>query len=460
MRTHPRFALWCIIVLTSLVVLIDLPKFPLHLSYQLPVIGKKVSINNYPGFGLHFTIGQTVVNKDFVFREGLDLQGGTSITLRANMQNIPASERDSALQSAQAVLENRVNLYGISEPVIQTVTTNNDYRIVVELPGVNNQQAEQLVGTTAQLSFWEEGASGSAVASASALPLGVPQTLGLNAHKTDLNGKDLQSASSTFDPTTGKPEVQLIFNSEGTKKFADITKRNVGKPLAMVLDNEIITAPPIVSQAIPNGNAVINGNFTTDQVNRLAIELQAGVLPISLTPLSSQTIGASLGQNALKQSLFAGILGFFIVIVFMVTLYKRLGFIASAALTLYTLLVLAIFKAIPVTLTLAGIAGFILSIGMAVDANILIFERTREELKSGKSLTSAIELGFARAWSSIRDSNASTLITSAILYKFGTGSVRGFALTLAIGVLMSMFSAIFVTRTLIRVFYRKNYEYH
>lgn len=454
MRKHPRLILWMIMLLTFIAVLIDAPAFPFHTTFTLPISGKKVNIKKYPGFSLHFNIGNFAVNKDFPFHEGLDLQGGTSITLQADMKNIPASERSSALDSARAVLERRVNLYGISEPVIQTVTSNNDYRIIVELPGVNSQQTLQLIGTTAELSFWEQGASGSAVASASALPIGIPQVIGTNAVKTNLTGKDLQSATSTFDSSTGQPEVQLVFTSAGTQKFADITKKNVGKVVAIVLDNEVIEAPR-VNQAILGGDAVISGGFTTDQANQLAIELQAGALPVPLRPLATQTIGATLGQKALMQSLFAGILGLLIVVIFMVILYGRLGVIASSALLIYSLLVLAVFKAIPVTLTLAGIAGFILSIGMAVDANILIFERTKEELREGRTQTTAIELGFSRAWSSIRDSNASTLITSAILYKFGTGIVRGFAITLAIGVLISMFSAIIVTRTFIRIFYKR-----
>ena len=454
MRKHPRLVLWFIILLTVLAVFIDVPPFPFHASFTLPLIGKKVNMTQYPGFSFHMNLGKLAINKDFPFHEGLDLQGGTSITLQANMKNIPQAERASALNSAKAVLDRRVNLYGIAEPLIQTVISNNDYRIIVELPGVNSQQTLQLIGTTAELSFWEQGASGSAVASASALPLGIPQVIGTNAVKTNLTGKDLQSATSTFDSSTGQPEVQLVFTSEGSKKFADITKRSVGKVVAIVLDNVVIEAPR-VNQAILGGNAVISGGFTTDQANQLAIELQAGALPVPLQPLATQTIGATLGQEALMQSLFAGILGLCIVAIFMIVLYGRLGIIASVALLVYSLLVLAVFKAIPVTLTLAGIAGFILSIGMAVDANILIFERTKEELREGKSQTTAIELGFARAWSSIRDSNASTLITSAILYKFGTGIVRGFAVTLALGVLISMFSAIFVTRTFIRVFYKK-----
>lgn len=451
MRNHPRLLLWSIVVLTLLALFITLPKFPINIQTPvIPILNKKISINReFQGFVIDYTSNGTHVHKEFPFRKGLDLQGGTSIILQADMSHIPQAEKGNALEGVRAVLENRVNLYGVSEPVIQTITANNDYRLLVELPGVNSAQTQELIGTTAQLSFWE-----SATSSAVQIPQGIPvSVLGNIIKPTSLTGKDLQTASVTFDPSTGQPQVQLTFTNSGSQKFADITKRNVGKIVAIVLDDEVIEAPR-VNEAILAGNAVITGNFTTDLANQLAIELKAGALPVPLKTLSTQSIGATLGLGALEKSLFAGILGFLIVVLFMSILYGRLGIIASFALTIYTLIVLSLFKLIPVTLTLAGIAGFILSIGMAVDANILIFERIKEELREGKSRDVGVELGFVRAWPSIRDSNISTLITSVILYKFGTGIVRGFALTLAIGVVVSMFSAIVVTRTFIRVFYK------
>src|SRR5260221_27455 len=455
MRQHSRLLLWCIVALVIAGVLIDVPAFPLpHIRFALPLLNKKIDISNgYPGFGLNFTFGGSHIQRQFVFKKGLDLEGGTSVTLQANMKGIPQDKRDAALQGAKIVLDRRVNLYGVSEPLIQTQNANSEYRIIVELPGVNVQQAVSLIGTTAQLSFWEAGNATASALMQAQFPLGIAQIFGPTARKTDLTGNDLQNATVTFDSSTGQPQVQLVFTGSGTQKFADITKRDVGKILAIALDNQVIEAPRI-NQAILTGNAVITGSFTSESANQLTIALNAGALPVPLTILQQQTVGATLGTSALAKSLFAGILGLIIVIVFMIVLYGRLGIIASSALILYTVFVLAIFKIIPVTLTLAGIAGFILSIGMAVDANILIFERMKEELRAGKPTTVAIELGFSRAWTSIRDSNASTLITSAILYKFGTGIVRGFAFTLAIGVLLSMFSAIVVTRTLIRVFYK------
>lgn len=458
MKNHPRLLFWIILLASAFALIIDLPKTkPVNIEIpKIPGINRKISFN-LPLYGstIDFYINKQHILFDLPFKKGLDLAGGTSVTLKAEMQKIPKSQQQDALNGAKLVLEKRVNLLGVSEPTIQTAQVGGDYRIIVDLPGINVSQAISLIGTTAQLSFWEQGASGSgALRDPRTLPVGVPQILGIDAKETNLTGKDLKSSSVVFDPNTGKPQVQLVFTGSGTDKFADITKRNVGKPVVIVLDNQVISFPT-VNQPILTGNAVITGQFTTDQANTLSIELQGGSLPVPLTVLAQNSIGATLGQTSLAKSLFAGALGFAIIVLFMSVLYGLRGIMASGALLLYTIFVLAIFKIIPVTLTLAGIAGFILSIGMAVDANILIFERMKEELRSGKDYSAAVELGFSRAWSSIRDSNISTLITSFILFKFGTGIVRGFALTLAIGVIVSMFSAITITRTFLRVFHKK-----
>lgn len=433
---NPRFLFWLIVVLTLLAFFVDLPRSPLTQ-------------------GIFF--GQFHLQKDISFKKGLDLEGGASITYKADMSAIPASQRASALEGAKTIIDKRVNLFGVSEPIIQTATVNGESRIIVELPGVSDiNQATALIGTTAQLSFWEPRATASAalnIASSSALPAGIIEFLGPSAQKTNLSGRDLQQTNVTFDQNTGKPQVQLVFNQEGTKKFADITRRNTGKIVAIVLDNQVIEAPR-VNEPILAGNAVITGGFTTEQAKALSVALNAGALPVPLLILEQRSIGATLGHESLQKSLFAALLGFSVIVIFMSVLYGRLGMLASLALVLYTLFVLALFKLIPVTLTLAGIAGFVLSVGMAVDANILIFERMGEEIRRGRTREVATELGFSRAWTSIRDSNVSSLITSAILYYFGTGAVRGFALTLAIGVLVSMFSAIVVTRTFLRLVFR------
>lgn len=458
MRRKPRSLLVLIIILTLFAVLINLPKviIPIKInSPSIPLINKKLIIDKKVGIDGQTLLDELGIKKNISFRKGLDLEGGTSITLRADMKDVQSDKRDSALESAKNVIERRVNFFGVSEPVIQTAKVGNDYRIIVEIPGVTDvNQAIQLIGKTAKLTFWESGASGSAkIASPSALPLGLTAYLGSDPKITNLNGGDLQQAQVTFDQNTSSPVVQLQFSNEGAKKFGNITKRNVKKPVAMVLDDIVISAPT-VDEPILGGNAVVRGNFTTEQAKQLAVQLNAGALPVELTVLEQRTIGATLGEQSLKKSFMAGIIGFFIIVIFMVFLYGRLGVIASFALAIYTLLVLTLFRLIPVTLTLAGIAGLILSIGIAVDANILIFERMKEEMRKGKSHDIALSLGFSRAWDSIRDSNVASLITSTVLYMNGTGTVRGFALTLGIGVLVSLFSAITVTRTFVRYFYK------
>ncbi len=448
---YPRFLLAIVLLVTAISVFLNLTQsFPINIgSYHA----------TFPGINLSFIPGFKDSHR-FAFRKGLDLEGGTSITLKADMKGVPESQQKNALDSAKSVIEKRINPSGVSEALVQTVKVNKDSRIIVEIPGVTDvKQALELVGKTAKLSFWEPGelapqASGSAqVATSSAVPLGISQLLGPDAKRTNLTGADLQQATVTFNQNSGKPQVGLIFNPEGSKKFADITKRNVGKIVAIVLDNQVMEAPR-VNEPIFGGNAVITGSFTTQQANTLQRQLNAGALPISLEVLEQKATGATLGTESLQKSLFAGLLGFAVIVVFMIVLYGRLGFIASLALAVYMLLVLSLFRLIPVTLTLAGIAGFILSIGVAVDANILIFERMKEEMRRGISHESAVDLGFSRAWPSIRDSNVSSLITSTILYYFGTTIVKGFAFTLALGVIVSMFSAIVVTRTFLRLLYK------
>lgn len=445
---NPRIIFFSIIILTVLAIFINLPN-------SISIKGSEKAIKFNPNvLAQKLNLGKTIE-----YREGLDLKGGVSLTFKAHVETLPQSERASALESARTVIERRINLFGVSEPLIQTAKVNNDSRIIVELPGVTDvNQAVNLIGKTAQLTFWEKTATISAEsATSSAYPIN-SGTLGPIA-VTNLSGSDLNSAAVVFDPNTGKPQVQLKFNSAGAKKFAEITGRNIGKPLAIVLDNIIIEAPN-VNEAIPTGDAVISGAFTQEQAKALSTQLNAGALPVQLTVLEQHVIGPTLGQESLHKSLIAGLIGFVTIVVFMVFLYRKLGIIASVALCMYTLFNLAVFKLSSltpygITLTLAGIAGLILSIGMAVDANILIFERMREELRLGKSMSTAIELGFAHAWTSIRDSNVSTLITCVILYTFGTGIIRGFALVLAIGVVISMFSAITVTRTMLRLVYKK-----
>lgn len=456
MKRSP-FVFILILFVTIFAVVLNLPgQMPLSISTpSVPLYGKPIELNTtLPAGDLSTALRRFNIESDFSLRKGLDLEGGTTITLLADMNEVPEADRGSALDSAKEVIERRINLFGVSEPIVQTAKGSGDYRIIAEIPGVTDvNQAVSLIGTTAKLTFWEEGASGSAVL-AESLPLNSQVFLGDNPLQTNLSGSDLKKADVVFDPNSGSPTVQLSFTTEGAKKFAEITKRNTGKRLGFALDNVMIDAP-YVQTPILDGNAVISGEFTLDQAKNLQLQLNAGALPVSLDVMEQRSIGATLGQDSLQRSLVAGVLGFFVIVVFMIAIYGRLGLLASIALFLYVLINLAIFRLIPVTLTLAGIAGFILSIGIAVDANILIFERMKEELRLGKSRETAITMGFDRAWTSIRDSNMASLITSAILYYFGTGMVRGFALVLAIGVLVSMFSAIIVTKTLIIYFYKR-----
>jgi len=441
MKKNPRSLLWIIILLTVLAILVNLP-----------------------------SKGFLSVTKSLTFKKGLDLAGGTSLTLKADMKNIAQAQRGKALESVKTVIDQRTNYFGVSEPIVYSSVNGNDYRIIAELPGVGIEQAKNIIGTTAQLSFWEPTATSSSVlvktqadiqlliATQSAYPPSVVVALGTYPNKTSLGGSDLKETSVGFDQNSGKPEVQLKFTSQGAKKFADITTRNVGKIVAIALDDQVIEAPR-VNVPILTGDAVISGGFTVESANALSRSLNAGALPVPLLYLQQHTVDATLGNDALLKSIFAGVLGIIIIAIFMTTLYGRLGIIASIALIIYALLVISIFKVssitpYAITLTLSGIAGFILSIGMAVDANILIFERMKEEKRAGRSWHEALELGFSRAWTSIRDSNISSLITCFVLYQFGTGSVKGFALTLAIGILVSMFSAIVVTRTFLRVIYK------
>jgi len=441
----PRFLLWVIIALTVIAVFIDVPVLK---NFNFGPI-KNLNFSQSP------VLQKIGIVKPLDFRKGLDLAGGTSITLKADMSSIPSAQRDDALNSAKIVIEKRVNLFGVAEPIIQTSKVSGEYRIIVELPGVTDlNEVRKLIGTTAQLTFWEEiGTQSGKLATSSAYPVNLP----VGYRKTNLSGSDLKQSSVGFNQNTGKPQVLLTFTSNGQQKFAEITKRVIGKRLAIVLDSLAITSPT-VNEPILAGNAEISGGFTVDEAKTLATELNAGALPVPLNTLQSHVIGPTLGASSLDKSLFAGVLGFITIVIFMVALYGELGVIASVALLLYALIVLAIFKAssltpFSITLTLSGIAGFILSIGMAVDANILIFERMKEEQREGKSKKTAIELGFSRAWTSIRDSNVSTIITCLVLIKFGTGIVRGFAVVLILGVLVSMFSAIVVTRTLLRLRY-------
>ncbi len=400
----------------------------------------------------------------YPFKLGLDLQGGTHLLYQADLSNVEKKDYSSAMQGLRDVIERRINYFGVREPVVQV--EEKSQRLIVELAGVTDvNEAIKMIGQTPFLEFKEQRPQeetqkildkqkeikDKTFEEAQKIPDWQLACQDTYFQSTQLTGKYLKKAEVTFDQTTYRPGISLEFNDEGAKIFEDLTKKNVGKPLAIYIDNALISAPT-VKETISGGRAQITGDFTIDAAKELTRNLNAGALPVPIKLISQQTIGPTLGQDSLNKSLKAGMIGFLTVILFMIILYKFPGFLSSMALLIYIALNLAVFKAIPVTLTLAGIAGFILSIGMAVDANILIFARMKEELSQGKNIPIAMEEGFRRAWPSIRDGNLTTLVVAGIMFWLGSGFVKGFALTLSIGVLLSMFSAIVITRDFMRIF--------
>lgn len=394
------------------------------------------------------------VNQDsslhrFAFKLGLDLNGGTELVYKADVSQIASGEVADSMDTLRDVIERRVNIFGVSEPIIQTEETSvvsgvREQRLIVELPGVSNiDKAVALIGQTPLLEF-------KLLSEEDVVTSGATTTEAIASlfRTTGLTGRMLSKARLEFDPTSREPIVALVFNSEGKDLFAKITKEHVGETLAIFLDGEAISLP-VIREEIGNGEAIISGGFTPQEAKILVRNLNYGALPVPITLIGTQTIGASLGQDALDSGVRAGVWGSLLVIMFLILWYRLPGVISSLTLIMYVVISLALFKLIPVTLTAAGLAGFILSIGMAVDANVLIFERTKEELKRGKDIREAIHEGFRRAWLSIRDSNISSLITALVLFWLGTSAVKGFALTFGIGVLVSMFTAITATRTLL-----------
>jgi len=395
------------------------------------------------------------------FKLGLDLQGGIHLLYQADLSQIEAKERKDAMEGLRDVIERRVNFFGIQEPVVQV----EKERLIVELAGIiDPAQAIKEIGKTPFLEFKEQrpeeevrkiqekakeikGKSWEEIQKIADWQLAFEDPF----LPTSLTGRYLKKAELGFDQTTYQPLVSLEFDNEGAKIFEELTAKNVGKPLAIFIDKNLISAPN-VQEKISGGRAQITGRFTIEEAKELARNLNAGALPVPITLISQQSIGPILGKVSLDQSLRAGIFGFLLVILFMILFYRLPGLLASFALLIYICLVLSIFKLMSVVLTLAGIAGFILSIGMAVDANILIFSRLREELKEKKDFAIALNEGFQRAWPSIRDSNFNTLLVSSILFAFGTSFVKGFAFTLILGVLISMFSAVFITNNFLKIF--------
>ena len=417
---------------------------------------------------------------NFPFKLGLDLQGGAHLVYEADLSQVDSQDYQTAMAGLRDVIERRVNLFGVGEPVVQTQETAGHYRLIVELAGVVDvNQAIQMIGQTPYLEFKElrteeetqkiidkqkelEGKSPEEIQNIPDWQIALENPY---FKSTGLTGKYLKEAQLSFDQTTNEPQIQLRLNEEGTKLFAEITERNIEKPIAIFLDGMSIVDTdddgqitfndlyaPVVQEKITAGQAVITGNMDMKKAKEIVQRLNSGALPVPITLTHQQTVGPTLGAISLEKSLKAGTIGFLAVILFMIIFYRVPGILASLALGIYLILTLSLFKLIPVTLTLAGIAGFILSIGMAVDANILIFSRMREELRTRKDFVSGIDEGVKRAWPSIRDSNSTTILVSLILFFFGTSFVKGFALTLMLGVMVSMFSAIVVTNHFLKFF--------
>ncbi len=403
-------------------------------------------VNFFPNAAIPDPSSETGEWRPLETKLGLDLEGG----LRVEYQALPVDGQApdaGAMSVIRDIVERRVNTTGVSEPV---VLTQGSDRVVVELPGVSDPEAiRRLVGQTGRLDF---------------VPLGTTQmtegqTIDLEEFEPLFPGSEVSSAALGTDEQGGLT-VNFQLRDTGARLFADYTREHVGEYFAIVLDGVVISAP-VINQSIPGGQVQISagglGGFQLDEAQNLVTVLKFGSLPFPIQEVSSEQVSATLGERFLNQSLVAGAIGIGLVIMFMLIYYRLPGLVASFALVYYGIVMLAIFRLVPVTLTLAGIAGFVLSVGMAVDANILIFERMKEELRVGKSLPAAVEAGFNRAWNSILDSNVSSLITATILYLFGSSVIRGFALVLILGVLVSMFSAITVTRTIMRVIVRQEW---
>ncbi|PIU99059.1 protein translocase subunit SecD [Candidatus Wolfebacteria bacterium CG03_land_8_20_14_0_80_36_15] len=385
-------------------------------------------------------------NKFRPWRLGLDLVGGTRLIYEIDISQAKEADKSIVLGGLRDVIEKRVNLFGVSEPVITTAKSGDTYRLIVELAGVKDvKKAIEEVGSTPLLDFREV-----------IVPEEEKELEKIIFIPTDLTGRYIKGAQLEFDSITNQPAVGIQFDNEGAKIFEQLTERNIGKYLAIFLDNGLIEMP-VVKEKISGGQARITGKFTIEEAKKLVERFNAGALTAPINLISQETVGASLGEESLQKTLKAGLIGIILILLFMGFYYRRLGlgWFSGIAFLIYILLTLAVYKIFGATMTLAGIAGFILSIGMAVDANVLIFEGIKEGFKKGLNRISSIDEGFRKAWSSIRDSNITSIITCLILYNLTSGFIKGFALTLLIGVLVSMFSAIFVTRTILRVFVRK-----
>ncbi len=404
----------------------------------------------------NYKIGSNTITKDLNLKYGLDLAGGAELSYDIDTTKVKKEDLPSALDALKGNIERRVNLFGVSEANIQLSNQGGQNRMIVELPGVENvSDAISLLGQTAQLSFRGEDQKVTSSTASATFKEAFP-------FDTGINGSNLVKSQVEINPNNGEPEVALEFDEKGTKLFEKATKDFLNKRIGIFLDDQIITYPT-VGVVITDGRAVINGSFDAKTAKALSAQLNAGALPLPIKLIQQTQIGATLGKDSINKGIFAGVVGLILISLFMVGNYGKLGLIADIGLLIYGLITLSLYRLIPVTLTFPGIVGFILSVGMAVDSNILIFERMREELRKGKPWNIAMELGFTHAWSSIKDANACTIITGLILFNpFNwsflntSGMVRGFAITLVLGILLGIFTGVFVTRNLLRVLAKTN----
>lgn len=372
--------------------------------------------------------------KEFLL--GLDLKGGVSLLYETDLSLIPVGDRVKASEGAREVIERRVNFFGFTEAQVALTKSGDSYRILVEIPGkITLDQAKALVGETPVLDFREEVATTTSATGTTEEPFKL----------TQLNGRMLKRAQVIFNPTTYAPEVEIEFNDEGKKIFADLTQKNLNKRLAIYLDGAPITVP-VVRDVITDGRAVISGNFNIDEAKKLATRLNAGALPVPVKMITSQQVGSVLGEFDFQKTLKAGAIGVLVMMIYLIIYYRLLGILSVLSLSVYAITILFVYKNLPITLTLSGLAGFIVSIGMAVDANVLIFERIKEELIFGKDLYLAADDATKRAWTAIRDSNLTTLLIMLILYMLGTSFVKGFSLTLSLGIIVSIITNFFLMR--------------
>lgn len=382
--------------------------------------------------GPYLKVGKKVVfKKEIKVREGLDLQGGARVVYEADLSKTTDAQKADAMASLSANIQNRINSFGVAEPVVQTSKVGNSYRLTVEMPGIKDiNEATNLIGKTAELEFKELNAAGT------------------DYQTTGLTGKDFQKADVSFD-TANQPQIDITFNSAGAKKFEAVTARNVGKPLAIFLDGKLISAPN-VSQTISGGRGVISGKFDVKEAKNIAIQLNAGALPVPVKMLSEQSVGATLGRESVTKSLYAGVIGIIFVSLFMLFYYRFLGIFSTIGLAFYLIFMVAIVKLFGITLTMGGIAGLILSVGMSMETDVLVFERIREELRKGRNFNTAVDQGFRNAWPSVRDSNAVSLIIAALLYTAG-GTIRGFAVVLIIGIIVGLLTTFIGTKTFLTI---------